>query len=35
MGKLAPNPVPPQGLTQRSHSGRSYWVRNIAGAGDA
>lgn len=35
MGKFAPNPVPPQGLTQRPHSGRSYWVRNIAGAGDA
>lgn len=34
MGKLAPNPVPPQGLTQRAHSGRSYWVRNIPGAGD-
>jgi hypothetical protein len=35
MSKLAPNPVPPQGLTQRPHSGRSYWVRNIAGAADA
>ena len=34
MGKLAPNPVPPQSVTQRAHSGRSYWVRNIPGAGD-
>ena len=34
MGKLAPNPVPPQSATQRAHSGRSYWVRNIPGAGD-
>lgn len=34
MGKLAPNPVPPQSVIQRAHSGRSYWVRNIPGAGD-
>jgi hypothetical protein len=36
MGKFAPNPVPPQMVTPRTHSGRSYWVRNIsAPAGDA
>ncbi len=29
MGKLAPEPPTPQSISQRTHSGRHYWVRNI------
>ena len=29
MGKVAPETVTPQTITQRTHSGRRYWVRNI------
>jgi hypothetical protein len=36
MGKVAPETLTPQTISQRTHSGRRYWVRNIpALAGDS